>query len=221
MTSTTVTGPASTIYTVCMTHWSFGAWEPVGVPVGDHAPSNMSDAEFSRARAEFLAGWGIDTSAVLQGSQSVRDKVLSEAGKYEEVVLWFDACLFDQTIMIKVIDQCCHQEWPSTKPSLVCIGDRGMGKVPPEEYPSLFGTKHEISPAEIELGQEAWKALTSDNPQDIEELVEGDCSGLPYRWTTCPQHFVQRCRRVAATITDHESVLSGKPASGYSLLVIG
>lgn len=155
------------------------------------APGNVSDDEFNRVRAEFLGSMGVDTSAVLQGAQSRKDKVVSEAGKYEEVVLWFDACMFDQTIMIRLIDLCSRQKWPNTKLSLICIGNKGLGELHPEEYPPLFKTRHEVSSAEIELAGKAWKAFTSDNPQNIERLLDGDCTALPYLRDALVRHLEQ------------------------------
>lgn len=160
-------------------------------------PKDLSEQDFQRVRASFLSTFGLNYDRVLQGSYA-RYKKIKEAGKYEEVVLWFDACLFDQTIMIYLIDLCTKQSWEKTKLSLICVGafagfDRfcGLGELYPEQLASLFDTRHEVTQAEINLAGQAWKAFTSANPQDIEVLLRDDCSALPYIKDALLRHLQQ------------------------------
>lgn len=160
-------------------------------------PGNLSEQEFQQVRASFLSTFGLRYEGVLQGS-SARYRKIKEAGKYEEVILWFDACLFDQTIMIHLIDLCARQSWEKTKLSLICVGYFagfgrfcGLGELSPEQLASLFDTRHEVTQAEIKLAGQAWKAFTSANPLDIENLLQGDCSVLPYLKDALLRHLQQ------------------------------
>lgn len=161
-------------------------------------PGNVPDDEFRRIRAEFLSrSMNLDYDGVLQGTHARYD-MLADAAKYGEVILWFDACMYDQTIMIHLIDQCARQQWPDTKLSLICAGEfpgfdafDGLGQLNPEQLASLLETRHEIKPQEISLAREAWKAFTSANPADIEDILQGDCSPLPYLEAALTRHLQQ------------------------------
>ncbi|MBU4315625.1 DUF1835 domain-containing protein, partial [Patescibacteria group bacterium] len=124
-------------------------------------PGNLSEEEFQCIRASYFMTFGLKYDGVLQG-MSARYRKIKEAGKYEEVILWFDACLFDQTIMIYLIDLCAKQSWEKTKLSLICVGecagfDRfcGLGELFPEQLASIFDTRHEVTKEEINLAGEA------------------------------------------------------------------
>lgn len=153
-------------------------------------PGNLSEEDFQRARASYLMTFGLKYDGVLQG-MSARYRKIREAGKYEEVILWFDACLFDQTIMIYLVDLCAKQSWEKTKLSLICVGNCGLGELSAEQLASLFDTRHEVTEAEIKLAGQAWKAFASANPQDIENLLQGDCSALPYLKDALLRHLQQ------------------------------
>ena len=153
------------------------------------APGNVSEEEWRRVRAEFISTQYFTTMSMesaLQGADD-RYKNLEKAKDYEEVVLWFDACIFDQTLMIHLIDRLAKIDLGNTKLSLICAGEypglevfNGFGELTPEQMAPFFNTRHEITPVEIKLAGDAWKAFTSENPKDIEKIIEGDCSALPY-----------------------------------------
>ncbi len=154
-------------------------------------PGNVSNEEFRKVRADFLSSSMnfLTYDGALQGINARYD-MLVDAGKYGEVILWFDSCMFDQTIMIELIDQCARQKWPDTKLSLICI-DRGLGELSMEELVALMDIRHEIIPEEIGLAQNGWKAFTSANPIDIEALLKEDCSPLPYLKDALLRHLEQ------------------------------
>ncbi len=152
-------------------------------------PGNISEEEWRRVRAEFISSQyftSMSMESALQGADD-RYKNLENAKNYEEVILWFDACMFDQTLMIHLIDRLAKLDLGNTKLNLVCAGEfpgfelfNGFGELTPEQMATFWGTQHEITSAEIRLAGDAWKAFTSDNPQDIEKIISGDCSRLPY-----------------------------------------
>ena len=152
-------------------------------------PGNVSEKEWRRVRSEFISSRYFTTMSMEAALQSADDryKNLEKAKDYEEVILWFDACMFDQTLMIHLIDRMAKIDLGNTKLSLICAGEypgiedyNGFGELTPEQMEPFFGTRHEITPQEIKLAGEAWKAFTSDNPENIEKLLAGDCSALPY-----------------------------------------
>ena len=152
-------------------------------------PSNVSEKKWRQIRSEFICSQYFTTMSIESALQGADDRYnnLEKAKKYEEVILWFDACMFDQTLMIHLIDKLATIDLGKTKLSLVCAGEfpgfdlfNGFAELNSVQMASLMDFRHEISPAEIKLAGAAWRAFTSDNPSDIETLIAGDCSALPY-----------------------------------------
>ena len=153
------------------------------------SPGNVSEKEWRQIRSEFISTQYFTTMSMERALQSTDDryKNLKKATNYEEVILWFDACMFDQTLMIHLIDRLAKIDLGNTKMSLICAGEfpgfdlfNGFGELTPIQMASLWDTRHEISPKEIKLAEAAWKVFSSDNPKNIETLLAGDCAALPY-----------------------------------------
>ncbi|MBL7077681.1 MAG: phosphotransferase [Kiritimatiellae bacterium] len=153
-------------------------------------PGDVSDEEFRLIREEVLATFFLKSASHEEVKRRAREKYLrlDASTGYKEVVLWFDACLFDQTHLIHQIDYLSRVLSSDTKLSLICVGDEfpgferflGLGQLSPTQMASLLDTRHEVTPHEIALAQRAWRAFRSGNPRDIEAVIAGDCSSLPY-----------------------------------------
>ena len=152
-------------------------------------PGNVSEEEWRRVRAEFISTQYFNNLSIERALQGANDRYqhLEDARNYKEVILWFDACMFDQTIMIHLIDRLSKLDLGNTKLSLICIGKflgfekfNGLGELSPEQMASLLKTRHEITKEEIKLAKLAWEAFTSDNPEDTENIIARDCSALPF-----------------------------------------
>lgn len=153
-------------------------------------PGNVSEDEFRKVRAGYLSSsMNLEYSRVLQGINATY-KMLAEADRYGEVILWLDSCMFDQTILIHLLDLCTKQEWAETGLSLICI-DRGLGELPVGEFAALMDARHPVTPVEMALGHNAWNAFTSAYPKDIETVLKGDCSALPYLADALYRHLEQ------------------------------
>ena len=154
-------------------------------------PGNVPDDEFRRIRAEFLSSSMsfLTYDGVLQGTEA-RYRMLEEAGKYGEVILWFDSCMFDQTILIHLIDECARQAWPETTLSLICV-EPGLGTLPVNELVPLMDIRHEITPQEISLAHDAWRAFRSADPTDVEAVLARDCPALPFLEGALCRHLEQ------------------------------
>jgi len=112
---------------------------------------------------------------------------LEEYPGFAEVVLWFDPCLFDQTILIQHLDWFSRRDMGKTKLSLICIGEYpgikkflGFAQLRPEQMASLLETRHEVTKREIDLAAEAWNIYRSPDPMAILEFIAGDTTALPY-----------------------------------------
>jgi len=147
-----------------------------------------SEEEWRWIRSRYIAS--LFSDATVEGVYArshVKYERLAEGRNYREVLLWFDACLFDQTIMIHLIDRLSRLDLGDAKLSLICPGDfpgfdvfHGFALLTPEQMASLLDTRHEITDPEIALARAAWAAFSSADPTDLETLLAGDCSALPY-----------------------------------------
>lgn len=162
-------------------------------------PGNVSDQEYREARAKFFVGQQYTKTyeGALQGLTARHEK-LAQSKDYAEIVLWFDACLFDQTIMIHLIEELTRIDTGKARLSLICVGDHpefkrfvGLGELNSEQMGALFPNRHEITAAEKELAVNAWKAFASNDPRAIADLLAQDCSALPYLADALRRHLEQ------------------------------
>ena len=190
-------------------------------------PDNVSEKEWRRVRAEFICQEFFTTMTMESALQGADDRYanLEKAKDYEEVILWFDACMFDQTLMIHLIDRLAKIDLGETKLSLICAGEcpgfelfNGFGELKPEQMATFWGTQHEISPAEIKLAGDAWKAFSSDNPQNIEKLIGGDCSALPYL-ANALKRFLQKYPSLENGLNRTQNQIMNAVADGATKLI--
>ncbi|WP_334072428.1 MULTISPECIES: sigma-70 family RNA polymerase sigma factor [Paenibacillus] len=116
-----------------------------------------------------------------------QEKVLEKVRNYEEVVLWFEHDLFDQTMLCYLLSRFSGQDLGRTKLSLLCIGEypgiegfRGLGQLTPEQLGAMSGTWTPVGTEQLELGAEFWEAYTSPGPVRLQELLDRDTSVLPF-----------------------------------------
>lgn len=140
------------------------------------------------ARAQYLEqAMGIPSSDYIRISEN-QEKVLVEYHKYEEIVLWFEHDLFDQTMLCYLLNWFEKQPLGNTKLSLLCIGSfpgielfRGLGQLSVKQMETLSGTWQSIGRKELEVGKAVWEAYCSSDPRKLVELIqEGDVTALPF-----------------------------------------
>ena len=105
-----------------------------------------------RARAlfleEFTAG-GLDRDGILKILHHQYQR-LTEAASYDRVVLWFDACLFDQSMLAHILTCLSHKG--ILKIELLCVDAfpgiepfHGLGQLQPEQLGSLYQSRRPVS----------------------------------------------------------------------------
>lgn len=161
-------------------------------------PEGKSDEELRHVRAEYLGRLTGKEAATCLGWLAKQEKALERFADHREVVLWFDACLFDQVILIRQLDWFARRALGETKLSLICVGEfpgfdrfRGLGELSPDQLTSLLDTRHDVTPAETELAVRAWPAFRSPDPTAIARLLESDTSALPYLAAALTRHLEQ------------------------------
>ncbi|WP_254450203.1 DUF1835 domain-containing protein [Cohnella herbarum] len=138
-------------------------------------------------RARYLEQtMGIPYQEYLRNSEE-QEKTLAGFHQYEEIILWFEHDLFDQTMLCFLLDWFSKQDLSKTKLSLLCIGEypgiepfRGLGQLSLEQMETLSGTWKSIGAQELELGQAFWQAYTSGAPELLQQLLSRDTSALPF-----------------------------------------
>lgn len=129
---------------------------------------------------------GIPSDLFIPGCEA-QERQLAGFQKYDEIVLWFEYDLFDQTMLCYLLDWFSKQSLGRTKLHLLCIGSfpgvdhfRGLGQLSAGQLKTLSGTWSPVSRQELELGSRAWKAFTASDPCQLAKLLQEDCSALPF-----------------------------------------
>lgn len=118
----------------------------------------------SQRRAAFIAsaGWGSLPSVQQQFAE--RDATLRDAGRHDEVVLWFEHGLYDQLQLIQLLDWFAAHPHPQL--SLVCEAEY-LGTMTPARAADLFAQRRRVSAAQLTAGSSAWGAFGSPHPHKI------------------------------------------------------
>ncbi|MCA0756256.1 DUF1835 domain-containing protein [Paenibacillus sp. N4] len=143
--------------------------------------------ENSLARGQFLEQkLGIPLKEWLDGAEGLR-RQLEELSHYDEVVLWFEHDLFDQTMLCRLLHGLAAQNLGNTKLQLLSIGEypsiepfHGLGQLSAEQLIGLAGTWQPVTAEQLLLGKRAWEAYTEESPGAILELLREDTSALPF-----------------------------------------
>jgi hypothetical protein len=146
----------------------------------------VNESEWRRIRAAHLAeAYGVEV-VNCENDFARQQQIFESFAAHEEVTLWFESDLFCQANLLYVLDWCA-QRHPETKLSLICIGEfpgrpkfRGLGELTPQELSSLFDKRIEVTGAQLELAARAWQAYRSEDPQELERLLQTDTSALPF-----------------------------------------
>lgn len=120
-------------------------------------------------------------------SSEAQEKQLANFHQHDDVVLWFEHDLFDQTMLSCLLHWFAGQALEGTRLHLLSIGQypgielfRGLGDLSAEQLAALAGTWREIGEEELLLGKRAWEAYTASTPENIAKLLLEDTSILPF-----------------------------------------
>ena len=110
---------------------------------------------------------------------------LENAGTYDAVVLWFDACLFDQSMLAHIL--ACMGEKELTRAELICVSEfpgitpfHGLGQLMPEQLASLYEERRPITAQQFQFAALVDKAFAQQRPAVLTELCQAtDC---PLEW---------------------------------------
>jgi hypothetical protein len=131
------------------------------------------------ARAVFLeevTAGGLDRRLVLETLRSQYRK-LAEAAADRHIVLWFDACLFDQSMLahiltcllcqkVRRVDLLCVEAFPGIVPF------HGLGQLRPDQLASLYGNRQPVTDSQFRFAVQVDEAFATQDPGMLTELSQ-------------------------------------------------
>lgn len=149
--------------------------------------ADPSDPAGRSLRADYLeTALEIPRRTYISGCEEQEQRLL-RFKEYDEVVLWFEHDLFDQTILCRLLHWFSGQELGHAKLNLLCIGSypgiepfHGLGQLSVAQLEGLSGTWRGIGQEELELGKAYWEAYTSPEPGRLARLVREKSPVLPF-----------------------------------------
>lgn len=140
--------------------------------------ANLTLPQLSQIRAQFIAHHivGEDQLTGVQNSFSERDECFARLAEYDKVMLWFENDLYDQLQLLQILAYLQR-----LKSSLSLIqGAFYLGRLSPDELLALLPLAQTVSPAQLQLGKQAWRAFVADTPLAWMALMTDKGEVLPY-----------------------------------------
>ncbi len=140
-----------------------------------------------RARARFLeqaTGGGLDRDYILRTLQNQYRK-LAGAADYEPIVLWFDTCLFDQSMLAHIL--ACMRHRDIRNADLLCVDAfpgivpfNGLGQLQPCQLASLYDRRRPLTDAQFGYAEVVDRAFAMQDLVLFTELSRQSDAPLPW-----------------------------------------
>jgi hypothetical protein len=153
---------------------------------GPREPGWPSENTLS-ARALFLEAFtagGLDWDGILKTFHDQYQRLV-EAASCERIVLWFDACLFDQSMLAHILT--CLADIEIRKVELLCVDAfpgidpfHGLGQLQPEQLASLYNRRRPVTDEQFGFAEIVDKAFATQNVALLTDLSEA--TGPPLPW---------------------------------------
>ena len=162
--------------------------------------------------AWIAARFGGDPKEVLHQFEA-EDMTLASAARQDEVVLWFEADLFDQSILVFLLDRLAEIAPGHT--SLICIGSYpgvsdfvGLGNLSPEQLATLFPARVPVTAAQFGLARTAWEVLQSGDPEAMWALASSGTPELEFLADAIRRHLADLpSTRTGLSLTESLSLM--------------
>jgi hypothetical protein len=148
----------------------------------------VDDDTWYETRARFLGAPDGANVADIRDDLARTDRAIADTlSRGGDVVLWFEHDLFDQLLLIRVLDRIARAE-PSAldRVSLICI-DRfpgverfiGLGQLEPAQLATLYPSRQKVTRSQLKLATAAWAAFRAPDPRGLVGIA-GDAGALPF-----------------------------------------
>jgi hypothetical protein len=138
------------------------------------------DDDNLHARAKFLeesTGRGLNKQFILKTLKEQYQK-LTTAGNYEKIVLWFDACLFDQSMLAHILTSMYYQG--INKAELLCIhafpgieSYNGLGQLQPSQLASVYDRRQGITDTQFKFAKLVDEAFANQDHKSANLCKKG------------------------------------------------
>ena len=162
---------------------------------GPTPPGRAKNAWYT-IRAEYLAASYHLQAAEVESDLRLQDDALSAFTRHDAVVLWFEHDLFDQSVLIYLLDWFSRQEMHDTVLRLICIDGypgvqrfTGLGNLSASQLGTLCPTSRQVTQAQLALVREAWVCWCSPTPELLHDLLAADTSALPFLRAAVRRHL--------------------------------
>jgi hypothetical protein len=145
------------------------------------------DEETLKARAVFLekaTAGGLDRRRILETLHNQYRK-LAEAATDKHIVLWFDACLFDQSMLAHILTCLLHQGVQEVE--LLCVAAfpgiepfHGLGQMKPDQMASVYGNRQPITDTQFRFAARVDEAFATQDCGVLAELSQSTSAPLPW-----------------------------------------
>ncbi len=152
---------------------------------GPRKPGWPDDATLD-ARAGFLenlTGGGLSKQYVLETLKTQYAK-LKTVSEYDSVVLWFDACLFDQSMLCHILT--CLQFLGYEHAELLCIDGfpgidpyHGLGQLSADQLTSMYSQRRPLTSDQFIFAERVDCAFACQDQAEFNKLIEADA---PLPW---------------------------------------
>lgn len=160
------------------------------------APAGLVPERWRKVRARYLAECGYADYDRCLAELTEWDRKLEGFRGYEEVVLWFEADLFDQLQLLRLLDWFGARDLGWGRISLICIGAfhgvepfHGLGQLNPEQMASLLDQRKPVTKQQIFLARHTWRAFCAPEPIGLEVALRRDTSALPFLAEALRRHL--------------------------------
>lgn len=162
-------------------------------------PGHLAGRRWQETRARFIAESYGGTLAQAQAYLDAQDDALAAAPGHDALVLWFEHDLFDQAILVRLLDWLADQPVDPAAVSLICIGDhpevpafRGLGQLGPGQLRQLYETvRHPVTAPQTALARRAWAALCAPDPAPLVALAATGTPALPFLGPALFRHLAE------------------------------
>ncbi|MEJ2689170.1 MAG: hypothetical protein P8130_04330 [Deltaproteobacteria bacterium] len=140
------------------------------------------------ARAFFLeqvTAGGLDREYILETLRNQYRRLAVANSGQEKIVLWFDACLFDQSMLVHILT--CLVHLGIRQVELLCVDAfpgiepfHGLGQLRPDQLASLYDNRHLVTDAQLRFAVLVDKAFATQDPTLLTELAQTEDAPLPW-----------------------------------------
>lgn len=145
------------------------------------------DATTATARADFLedaTAGGLDRHHIAQTLHN-QYKTLAEAAPNRPIVLWFDACLFDQSMLAHIL--ACLRLKNAKDVELLCVDAfpgiepfHGLGQLDPGQLASLYSRRLPVTDAQFDFSIRVDNVFAAQDSAALAGLSEAADAPLPW-----------------------------------------